>query len=64
MKKILLLLLLCCSSLLYAQKTLPSVKDGMLWVDGRPFVMLAGELHNSSTGSVTRWTAYGNGWQT
>lgn len=52
MKKILLLLLLCCSSLLYAQKTLPSVKDGMLWVDGRPFVMLAGELHNSSTGSV------------
>lgn len=25
-----------------------------LYVDGRPFVMLAGELHNSSTGSLTR----------
>ena len=31
----------------------PSVyKDGQLIVDGKPFTLLAGELHNSTTGSV------------
>jgi len=29
-----------------------ALKDGQLLVDGKPFIMLAGELHNSTTGSV------------
>lgn len=28
------------------------LKDGQLLVDGKPFTLLAGELHNSTTGSV------------
>ena len=35
-------------------RPVPHIKDGQLIVDGKPFVILAGELHNSSTGSLHR----------
>ena len=54
MKRLLTLLLVLLPLEAFSQNDMPHMKDGQLIVDGKPFVMLAGELHNSSTGSLHR----------
>lgn len=36
----------------FSQSRLPSLKDNQLWVQGKPYLMIAGELHNSSASST------------
>ncbi len=52
MKNTLLLLVLLLPWAAFAQNRMPHLENGQLIADGKPFVMLAGELHNSSTGSL------------
>ena len=52
MKKYLLFLFVLLPMVSVAQSEIPYLKDGQLMVDGKPYIMLAGELHNSSTGSL------------
>ena len=54
MRSLLTILTLSVSlSLAAGPRDVPAVlKDGRLLVDGKPFTLLAGELHNSTTGSV------------
>lgn len=52
MKKIILIRAFLFSLLASAQNTMPHLDGGKLIVDSEPYVMLAGELHNSSTGSL------------
>lgn len=52
MKKITLILLITLfSSLGYSQENRPMLKKNQLWVDGKPFLMIGGELHNSTASS-------------
>jgi len=55
-KKILFLVFLCLSCSLYAQQNLPRIEEyngiKQLIVNGKPYIMLAGELHNSSSSSL------------
>lgn len=52
MKKALFTFILAILTFTMASTELPRIDKGTLIVDGEPFVMLAGELHNSSTGSA------------
>ncbi len=52
MKNTLLLLVLLLPWAAFAQNRMPHLENGQLIADGKPFVMLAGELLNSSTGSL------------
>src|SRR6056297_1044057 len=55
LKKLYLLItiLILCVSSVEAQKTsISEIKNGQLWVEGSPHLMIAGELHNSSASSV------------
>ena len=46
------LVLIISASAVTAQNELPHLKDNQLIVDGQPFLMIAGELHNSSASSA------------
>ncbi len=37
----------------FSQSKLPYLKNNQLWVNEKPFLMIAGELHNSSASSIT-----------
>ena len=50
--KLLIVILSIFMAALTASAQPSQYKDGQLFVDGKPFTMLAGELHNSTTGSV------------
>lgn len=56
MRKTLLLIISVLAATLTLQAQMPRIEtingSKQLIVDGKPFIMLAGELHNSSTGSV------------
>ena len=52
MKNTLLLLVLLLPWAAFAQNRMPHLENGQLIADGKPFVMLAGELHKSATGSL------------
>ncbi len=49
-KTLIICLLWLCSA--HAQPSLPQLKNNQLWVDGAPYLMIAGELHNSSASSI------------
>ena len=55
-QKILFTVFVCMSCYLYAQPTLPRIEENngvrQLIVNGTPYVMLSGELHNSSSSSL------------
>ncbi len=53
MKKIYLgLLLAMLWSAAFSQSKLPYLKNNQLWVNDKPYLMIAGELHNSSASSI------------
>lgn len=56
MKKLILITFLFFSAYLNAQE-LPQLRNegniNRLYVDGKPFIMVAGELHNSSSSNLT-----------
>lgn len=53
MKKIYLIVLLAIlSSLAFSQSKLPYLKNNQLLVNDKPFLMIGGELHNSSASSI------------
>ncbi len=53
MKKIFLIVLLAIlSSLAFSQSKLPYLRNNQLWVNDKPFLMIGGELHNSSASSI------------
>ncbi len=53
MKKIYLSLLLAMlGSTAFSQSKLPYLKNNQLWVNDKPYLMIAGELHNSSASSI------------
>lgn len=51
-KYILILIVSLFSSTIFGQSTLPYMKNNQLMVDDKPFIMIGGELHNSSASSV------------
>jgi hypothetical protein len=52
-KKIYLgILLAMLSTLAFCQSKLPYLKNNQLWVNDKPYLMIAGELHNSSASSI------------
>lgn len=53
MKKIYLVLyLVMLWSIAFSQSNLPYLKNNQLWVNDKPYLMIAGELHNSSASSI------------
>ena len=53
MKKIYLALLLAMLwSAAFSQSKIPYLKNNKLWVNDKPYLMIAGELHNSSASSI------------
>lgn len=53
MKKIYLAYCLAIlSSVAFSQSQLPYLKNNQLWVNDKPYLMIAGELHNSSASSI------------